>query len=172
MTYFVEQIGYNRECNDCTMCCQGFLPVQVYEYQASEGNPCHFVEPGGCGGGCKIYDNRPEICQQYVCAWLQFPVTFPEWMQPSKSDVILTFRKVSNTNGGDPWVYLQMKEGYNTVRAEVLNWVIRFAMSNGYNLEYQVCGQWYHQGDTEWITQTGTRINAINDSVMQDHVTV
>lgn len=159
--YFVDKIGYKNECGDCTMCCQGFLPVQVYDYIATEGSPCHFVEPGGCGGGCSIYDKRPEVCQQYMCAWLQFPVTFPKWMKPNKSDVLLTFRNLDDLPGV---YYLQMKEGYNTVRAEVLNWVIRFATSNGYNLEYQVGTNWYHSGSPEFIEHMAKRNMAITQA--------
>ena len=52
-------------CNGCTMCCL-ILPVPWMDKKAGEW--CKKCKPGI---GCSIYDNAPEDCIKYKCAYLQ-----------------------------------------------------------------------------------------------------
>jgi hypothetical protein len=70
-----EQMPQIRECGNCNLCCK--LPEVenvkgVYEW-------CKNCE---IGVGCKIYNNRPEICKDFICAWA-VGLTPPSW-KPNK----------------------------------------------------------------------------------------
>jgi hypothetical protein len=45
------------------------------------------------GKGCKIYDDRPEVCVTFKCIWLESQTKvkppMPAWMRPDKSKVML-----------------------------------------------------------------------------------
>ena len=136
-----------RECGDCTMCCQGFLTANIHGYVMSPGIPCHFVGDNSCGG-CTIYEDRPEICSGYECMWKKTP-SMPEWMKPNKSDVLLTQHTI--TFDDVEYHYINLKEGYNAIRGDVLNYVMRTCLQYNINLNYEVNGAWYWQGDETWM---------------------
>ncbi len=53
-----------RTCGGCTLCC--FLPeINTPELQKPAAQLCRNCT----GGGCSIYDHRPEICRDWHCAW-------------------------------------------------------------------------------------------------------
>lgn len=54
----------NRGCGGCTLCC--ILPeIRAPELQKPAGERCRHCD----GGGCTIYQRRPEICRDWNCAW-------------------------------------------------------------------------------------------------------
>ena len=141
-----------RECGDCNMCCQGFLPGNIHGYQMTRGIPCHFAknDSEGCGG-CTIYEDRPKECRDYVCVWKTSPQVIPQWMQPNKSGVILSAREDKNEQTGEVYEYINMKETFEPVSAQVLNQVLRTCMHYNKNLEYEVNGSWFYHGSGDWI---------------------
>lgn len=52
-----------RTCGECQACCT-YLPVS--EVGSVALTPC----PHQCEAGCSIYDERPDVCKGYACAWL------------------------------------------------------------------------------------------------------
>jgi hypothetical protein len=142
-----SKIEMRRECGDCSMCCEGHLNAVIHGIPMSKGRPCHFL--GKCdGGGCTIYEDRPPLCEAYQCLWKYTP-TLPEWMKPNLSDVIMAYHE--EEMNGEQVEYLTLREGNNTIRSDVLNYVLRLCLEHNKNLEYECNGSWYHLGDHEWI---------------------
>lgn len=140
--YTVESCGYTRSCGDCTMCCQGWLSGQAYEYTFMKGHPCHFLDT--CGDRCTIYDIRPEVCQEFKCEWLRQPVAFPLWMKPELTKVIVTWR--TDEWEGETFGYWSVRECGQVIQPNVLNWLIQQAFSHNINLRYEVDGVGYWLG--------------------------
>lgn len=54
----------SRRCGPCTFCCTA---AGVPELNKPAGVPCEHITPEGCA----IYEDRPESCRDFECAWLQ-----------------------------------------------------------------------------------------------------
>jgi hypothetical protein len=54
-----------RECGSCTSCC---TLLEVTEVGTAVNEWCKHCE---AGQGCTIYDQRPQMCRSFSCAWLQ-----------------------------------------------------------------------------------------------------
>ena len=110
----IKEITSNdRQCDGCTMCCDGWLPGSAHGHQFWPGRPCHFSGEKGC----TIYENRPDHpCKSYVCAWLT-DLNIPAWLKPSTSDVIMTHKEIE----GIP--YLDVVECGKKIEPEVLSWL-------------------------------------------------
>ena len=166
MTYFVQQIDYKRECGTCSMCCQGWLSGSIYEYYMLPGTPCHFNDKTKCGGGCTIYEHRPEMCQQYQCVWLQQPALFPEWFRPDKSKIIVTQRDYKYDcvdADGETHIsleYWQIIECGDIIDSRYLNWLIIQSMHHNINIEYQVNGKWYYLGSEQFKAAFGNKVTS------------
>ncbi len=74
-----------RECGDCTACCNGTLNIVVNEETISFDHPCKHL----CKTGCGIYNERPEVCRAFTCAWLNKELNLPDWMKPNNAHVIV-----------------------------------------------------------------------------------
>ena len=72
-----------RSCAGCTMCCRIF---GIPELQKPRHQWCSHCE---IGVGCKIYDERPASCREFVCGYL-VDGGVPEHWKPSKSRMVLT----------------------------------------------------------------------------------
>lgn len=132
-----------RQCNECSECCKGWLTANIYGKEMAPGRPCHYLAKVGCS----IYKDRPkEPCQTYRCAWLIDPEV-PEWMKPSTAKVILSWKGWS---GGD---YLEVKECGEKIDSTVLNWVYIFAGQNNINLAIEVSGSWYFRGPQDFTDE-------------------
>lgn len=92
----------SRTCGECTACCYalGVNEIDKPEFQTCpELSGCDSAH-GGCeseddtklrlrGGGCGIYDDRPEPCKTYACLWLD--ETLPdEADRPDKLGVVFS----------------------------------------------------------------------------------
>lgn len=53
------------ECGSCTLCCK---LLNIKETDSKPGEYCKHCNPDI---GCKIYEERPESCQIFECAWKQ-----------------------------------------------------------------------------------------------------
>ena len=75
----------SRECGDCTLCCK-VLRIEAEGFASAQGEWC--VHCDKAGGGCRIYDTRPEECDLFSCLWLQQP-ELPEELKPSRCRVVI-----------------------------------------------------------------------------------
>ena len=120
-----------RECGNCHKCCDGWLKGNVNGKSFYPGKPCHFVLSRK---GCTIYENRPDNpCKSYVCEWLVND-DFPEWFKPELSNVLINKRNVSGHN------FYCLKECGIKIDSAALNWFIQYALTNNYNIVYEVDG--------------------------------
>jgi hypothetical protein len=67
----------------CSLCCK---VMGVVELNKPAGVWCEHADPGK---GCRIYEDRPPTCRNFVCLWLRDP-RFPEEARPDQSRVVLT----------------------------------------------------------------------------------
>lgn len=64
-----EIIASERECGDCTACCEGVLcfedvTTDNIKYYADRSTPCTFL-----GNNCTIYETRGNVCREFKCIW-------------------------------------------------------------------------------------------------------
>lgn len=132
-----------RECGNCTECCQGWLRGEAHGKPFYPGRPCHFV----CEVGCSIYKDRPfDPCVQFRCEWLEDANSFPEWMKPSLSKVIITARQTKNKIS-----YYEVVECGQKIDSVVLNYLILHTLRNNLNLRIQVNGAFANYGSPHFL---------------------
>lgn len=132
----------SRQCGDCTKCCEGFLSGEAKGKTFYPSKPCHFVT---IGKGCTIYKDRPkDPCVSYRCAWLT-DENLPEWFKPNEINAIIDVRKIKDIP------YINVVEAGETLRANVLSWLIQYAMNNNLNLRWMVSGGAYWIGNKEFL---------------------
>lgn len=129
-----------RECGSCNKCCEGWLYGEAYGHRFYPSSPCHFLTDGKCS----IYPKRPEDpCKVYKCEWLTNNQV-PGWMKPNKVNAILSAKKI---NGID---YILVTEAGETLRSDVLCWIMIYCLNNQKNLEFSLKGGKYHIGSKEF----------------------
>ena len=115
-----------RSCGTCTVCCEGWLVINVESVKSYPGNPCKYVLSGK---GCGIYESRPcDPCRNFYCSWVaDTEGKFPEWMKPKKSNAIVMQDKL-------PW-NSKMLDLVVPVGPEIphktLTWLMEFARKHG-----------------------------------------
>lgn len=75
-----------NHCGTCTACCRVFAIPQLNK---PAGKWCQHCTIGKC---CNIYDERPQLCVEYECLWLQSQKTIklePE-LRPDRCKVVFT----------------------------------------------------------------------------------
>lgn len=107
-----------RECGDCTACCNGTLIGEAHGHKFGYGKPCIYLSQQGCS----IYEDRPEGCKKYQCAWTQH--LFPDWMQPNKCGAMIS---VEQENGGQFLKVTELRENVDEAVYEEIN---RFCKEN------------------------------------------
>lgn len=138
---------YSRACGDCTKCCEGWLAGVVHGRRMHRGSGCHFLEKS-----CTIYEARPENpCKSYDCAWVA-DGTFPGWMKPSLSNVIITKRlmQVPTSVGMKKLEYYDVIEAGSIIDSQVLNWLVHWALESSANLSYELDGKVYLIGSSQF----------------------
>ncbi len=78
-------------CQDCDGCCRVF---EVPAVAKAFGEPCKHLGSTPVGHGCKIYSERPDACQRYVCLWLDSQrrpevESLPNELRPNVSKVVM-----------------------------------------------------------------------------------
>jgi hypothetical protein len=71
-----------RSCGSCTLCCR--LPeIDAFSKPAN-------VQCSNCieGRGCAIYQNRPQLCRDFLCLWMISDGLSEEW-HPSHSHMMI-----------------------------------------------------------------------------------
>jgi hypothetical protein len=81
-----------RHCGGCTLCCKVMAITSLEKPPGVWCKHCHV------GVGCRIYDDRPDECRTFLCAWLVDAQLGPEW-KPDKSRMVIT--PAANGNGLD-----------------------------------------------------------------------
>lgn len=140
----------DRECGECTKCCEGRLEAVIYGQRMHPGNPCRFL----CkSNGCTIYNDRPENpCRIYKCAWIADD-TFPLWMQPHLTNIIINKKTALN----DAITYYDVIEAGGKMSAETLNWLLTWALKNRKNISYEILGRVHHLGDGPFVQYMNER---------------
>ncbi len=77
--------GRLRDCGDCQACCE---VVGVASLGKKENQKCEHQ----CVIGCAIYDQRPDECQKYNCAWRLGFIDGPRY-RPDKFGVLFDLRE-------------------------------------------------------------------------------
>jgi hypothetical protein len=111
------------------------------------GCSCFYLEKK-----CSIYEERPENpCRQYNCAWL-IEDTFPSWMKPNLSNVIITKVSISIPFdlGMNKIEYYDVIETGGKIDSSILNWLITWTIDNKTNLIYEVDGGRHAIGSEEF----------------------
>ena len=73
-----------RECGECTACCVALL-IDDENFKKPADQVClNLMEKGGC----KIYNKRPSVCQDWYCAW-RFMAQLDETWRPDRSGILL-----------------------------------------------------------------------------------
>lgn len=62
-----------RSCGTCSLCCQ--LP-EIEEFSKPANTVCHHCQPAK---GCRIYDDRPQLCRDFFCRYMTDPDLSEAW---------------------------------------------------------------------------------------------
>ncbi|GEM_PF-607964 len=139
-----------RECGDCTACCDGWLKSTIYGHEMRPGVRCHFVRDGGCS----IYDTRPESpCRQFICGWVEDDSPFPEAFKPTQLGIII----VKTTWRGMP-AYRLAHAGRDLNRTE-LEWFMRFSQQTGRPFFYEQAGETQAYGPQAFVQDMQIRLS-------------
>ena len=76
-----------RSCGTCSLCCK--LP-ELEALNKPANTWCQHCPTGK--GGCAIYPDRPEKCQNFGCGWLTDPALGDTWF-PARAKMYLTFAR-------------------------------------------------------------------------------
>lgn len=136
----------NRNCDGCTICCEGWLFGEAHGKSFSPGRPCHFIGHKGCS----IYEDRPyDPCKVFKCQWLS-NYDIPAWMKPDTIKVLITKREEKGHS------YLQLTEVGQRMDPRVLSWFF-LEHINGriINLKYEIDGGWTYIGTPEFVRDIG-----------------
>lgn len=77
------RVASGRSCGSCSYCCKLF---SIVELKKPRGQWCIHCKPGH--GGCSIYEQRPQACQDFYCGWLIGTLS-QEW-EPQRSKMVAT----------------------------------------------------------------------------------
>jgi hypothetical protein len=72
-----------RDCGSCTSCC---TLLEVTDAGKAVNEWCKYCE---AGKGCTIYDQRPQMCRSFSCAWLQGHLN-DDWY-PERAGIVVHF---------------------------------------------------------------------------------
>lgn len=79
----VATIKAARACGDCSLCCK-LMSVRSIAKPANKW--CPDCDPKSKTGGCRVYQDRPFECREFLCGWRLGVV--PEHLKPNKVHAI------------------------------------------------------------------------------------
>lgn len=77
---WVYGMTLGRSCGECRECC---IVPKIEEFDKPARSPCRHL----CTAGCGIYADRPTVCSNFQCWWLEGQ--FKEEHRPDKSGIIV-----------------------------------------------------------------------------------
>jgi Fe-S-cluster containining protein len=107
-----------RKCEDCKLCCQGYVSGNVRGSWFGNLKPCKYLDDE-----CTIYEERPSQCRNYYCAWAQ--ELFPEWMRPDKTGVLISVEKDRENK-----LYLRVMYSSSKIDEKILDELNNFVRDN------------------------------------------
>ena len=145
-------LKYERSCDGCTRCCDGWLIADIHGETMHPGKPCQYVDQGN---GCNIYKDRPkDPCKNFACLW-KLDKNIPEHFKPSDINAILTKYEIN----GIP--FLAAVQCGQELDQEFLSWFVSFGVGNGFNIRWDAKGRTYAMGHPEFLKQMDLQ-NAID----------
>lgn len=137
-------VSVDKECGECTACCDGWLTGNIRGYEMKPGNPCHFrVEKTGCG----IYPERPQDpCKNFVCEW-KINEEWPDFLRPDKAGVIVSLKKTAKEN----FWFFSAKETGKKIDSYILSCLIQYCRKQNRDLYYEIEGRWWALGSDEFM---------------------
>jgi hypothetical protein len=84
---FFERLVAGRECGECTACCES-LEINA----PSLRKPANVLCPHNTGSSCRIYAERPDVCQTWYCLWRRIDA-LPEFTRPDKIGVMFSLER-------------------------------------------------------------------------------
>jgi hypothetical protein len=105
-----------RECGGCTACCK-VLKIDVPELKKFAAVLCdHCV----LGVGCRIYEERPKVCQGWYCGWRRLRYLNEDW-RPDRCGVLIDI--VGGEGQGIPAGFPQVALKFDVIDSpRVLEW--------------------------------------------------
>lgn len=119
----------SRECGTCTACCEGSIGGNIYGKELL-GAPCRFVT---IGKGCNIYENRPNKCRNFFCAWI-LDENLPDEFKPEINGVIPTIVKQEGIE------YIKFIEGRGELSAAKKNYLVEWSKEHNKNVGWNKNG--------------------------------
>ena len=140
-----------RDCGDCTSCCQGWLTTNALGHDIFLDNPC----PHCNGDGCSIHEKRPnDPCRIFFCAWAVTGSALPQWMQPSQSGVIVLNNRMNWKNMP---VDILVSAG-NDPGARMIEWFQQHCVSQNKAFVYQQHGEWFGYGPEKFQLDLAAKV--------------
>ncbi len=136
-----------RSCDNCSVCCGGWLKGEVQNITFHNGKPCHFLKNAHEGNGCSIYEDRPQMCKDYKCEWVS-NLDIPEWFNPAVSKTLLTKKQAYG------FEFYELLEAGQRMDPAILSWIVMHCVNNQYNLKYIVDGGVYKIGMSDFWRNT------------------
>jgi len=85
-------IAQQRTCGTCTACC---VTHSVYEFRKRTSVSCKHI----CASGCRIYEDRPQSCREFVCLWLKGSIQGDEALRPDKLGLVFEILPTKMASG-------------------------------------------------------------------------
>ena len=111
-----------RQCGDCTICC--IVPgMDTPAAQKKHSTRCRH-----CANGCAIYEQRPQACAEFYCAWRRLPSLGDAW-RPDRSGVFATLDPVDPESSTRIITLMLIADPHATVRAP---WFVDFVIAHAW----------------------------------------
>lgn len=115
-----------RKCGSCSACC---TVLAVAEIQKPRFTRCPQLKQTGSTRCCKVYDQKPEACTAYSCAWL---LGFGNKIhRPDASGIVFS---VEDTILGPSLVGLEVRAGASNSSNNAVQTALALARKNNFGL--------------------------------------
>jgi hypothetical protein len=142
-----------RACGECTACCDGWVKGTIEGHDMFPGQPC-FFRGEGAGGGCTIYERRPQYpCRDFVCGWLAPGSPFPESFRPDRLGVMVIEMKWRGIEA-----YVLVNAGRDPDEATVA-WMEAFCQRTGRPFFYERGGERFGFGPPEFQAEMMDKVS-------------
>ena len=130
----------DRNCTDCTMCCEGWLSGDAYGHKFYPGKYCIFLQSKKCA----IYESRPTMCKDFLCQWRIDP-SIPKNFKPNIVNYMIIKGLVNDIE------YVALIGNDKIPDHEVINYFIKKQLNGEIeNLVYTIDGNPCIKGTSEF----------------------